>query len=337
MTNPYISVVVMAYNRKKFIRKALLSVLAQTISKSIYEIIVIKGFKDKKIDNFIKKNQIKSIYNPDKREGARLANAYKYIRGEIIAFLDDDDEFVSNKLDVVYKYFKENSDIVFYHNLYCKINADDAIIDEHTLEGSEPKSLLINNEDKIKYINIARRDFLVQENASSMVIRKKLLEHNLQKLKKIGISLDAFVFLISLLDTGKILVDNEVLTRYRVHIQGQVTNGPISSVRKFWLHRSKYTREAYNEALVLYNMAKNTKFENMARVNLSETKLYCSIYNGGYLPSIYDYFSFLIARHSKGSLSLTLQSIAAQLFRTRVIKLIYKHYFGERMQANPNP
>ncbi|MEM0143780.1 MAG: glycosyltransferase [Candidatus Parvarchaeum sp.] len=55
MTNPYISVVVIAYNRKKFIRKALLSVLAQTISKSMYEIIVIKGFKDKEIDNFIKK------------------------------------------------------------------------------------------------------------------------------------------------------------------------------------------------------------------------------------------------------------------------------------------
>ncbi|MEM0143779.1 MAG: hypothetical protein QXL94_07540 [Candidatus Parvarchaeum sp.] len=200
--------------------------------------------------------------------------------------------------------------------MYCKINTDDAIIDEHTLEGSEPKSLLINNEDKIKYINIARRDFLVQENASSMVIRKKLLEYNLQKLKKIGISLDTFAFLILLLNTGKILVDKEVLTRYRVYIQGQVTNGLLSSVRKFRLHRSKYTREAYNEALVLYNITKNTKFENMARVNLSETKLYCSIYSNGYLLSIYDYFSFLVARHSKGSLSLTLQSISAQLFKT---------------------
>ena len=56
MNNPYISVIISAYNRKDFIMKAIESALDQDIDKSKYEIIVIKNFVDKDLDRFLKKN-----------------------------------------------------------------------------------------------------------------------------------------------------------------------------------------------------------------------------------------------------------------------------------------
>ena len=38
--------------------------------------------------------------------------------GGIISFLDDDDLFSSNKLEVVYNKFKSNNNICYYHNTH---------------------------------------------------------------------------------------------------------------------------------------------------------------------------------------------------------------------------
>jgi glycosyltransferase involved in cell wall biosynthesis len=65
-----ISVIIIAYNRKRYIINAINSALNQTLSKDKYEIIVIKNFNDNVIDKFIGDNNIQyfCIYpenNPD--------------------------------------------------------------------------------------------------------------------------------------------------------------------------------------------------------------------------------------------------------------------------------
>ena len=58
---PYVSVIITAYNRKEFLLNAIKSVLNQRLDKKYYEIIVIKNFRDKNIDDFIKDKKIKEI------------------------------------------------------------------------------------------------------------------------------------------------------------------------------------------------------------------------------------------------------------------------------------
>ncbi len=58
MENPFISVIITAYNRKEFILEALQSAVNQTLKRDKYEIICIKNFKDAKIDRYIKDNGI---------------------------------------------------------------------------------------------------------------------------------------------------------------------------------------------------------------------------------------------------------------------------------------
>ncbi len=50
---PYISVIITAYNRKEFLLNAIKSAVNQTVNKRHYEIIVIKNFKEKTVDEFI--------------------------------------------------------------------------------------------------------------------------------------------------------------------------------------------------------------------------------------------------------------------------------------------
>lgn len=53
--DPIISVIVIGYKRKTYIREAVISILNQTLDREKYEVIVVKSFKDKKLDSFMKK------------------------------------------------------------------------------------------------------------------------------------------------------------------------------------------------------------------------------------------------------------------------------------------
>ena len=336
MEKPFISVIIICYDRKQFILKALASTLNQTLSKSKYEIIVTKSFKDKKVDDFTSKHHITSVYSPNKKEGYRLSLALKKAKGDVIAFLDDDDEFAKNKLETVYKYFKEDTNLIFYHNNFYLINEADKIL--HTNQRLLGKRVLIDSEKKkansLKYIV---SEFKANENASSMVLRKKLIENSLFDLKKITVALDAFSFFIALLNTGNVLVDSTPLTFYRVHSIGSVTNGPLATFNKFYMHRKKYTKLAVKDTYILYNICIGTPFQDFVNKLLSETKLYYGLYSGTnginkYLPSTSDYLIFL-SEPNKGKISFVLQVILSKFLKSFVLKLIYKHYIKERMSS----
>jgi Glycosyl transferase family 2. len=48
-----ISVIVVTYNRKEFIKNAIRSVYNQLLDKRLYEMIVVKNFEDKDVDDYI--------------------------------------------------------------------------------------------------------------------------------------------------------------------------------------------------------------------------------------------------------------------------------------------
>jgi glycosyltransferase involved in cell wall biosynthesis len=115
-----ISIIIPTYNRPELLRKAIKSVLNQTYKN--YEIIIVddSSLKDneKVINNYNKKN-IKYIKNKSRKGGAYSRNiGIKEAKGELIAFLDDDDEWMPEKLEKQQKVFeKSNYGLVVCYSL----------------------------------------------------------------------------------------------------------------------------------------------------------------------------------------------------------------------------
>ena len=111
--NPKVSIIVNCYNGELFLEKCLLSIIRQTYknwelifwdnrstdnSKSIFEKIKNKKFK------YFKAKKFTNLY-------AARNLALKKAKGEIIMFVDVDDEWLEDKIDQQIKIFKKNKKI----------------------------------------------------------------------------------------------------------------------------------------------------------------------------------------------------------------------------------
>src|SRR4030095_13333348 len=99
---PKVSVIIPTHNRAEFLRSAITSVLNQTFQD--FEVVIVddasKDHTQEVIANFNDK-RIKVIHNPFSRVDAGARNIGVISSdGEYVAFLDDDDEWLPEKLKI---------------------------------------------------------------------------------------------------------------------------------------------------------------------------------------------------------------------------------------------
>lgn len=120
-----VSVVIPLYNKEKYIARTLDSVLSQTLSEFECIIIdssndgstqVVRDFSDKRIRHII---QEKRTFLPTARNiGIDLA------KGELIAFIDADDEWTSDHLEILYTLYSRFPNSGIYSTPYVKLRSD---------------------------------------------------------------------------------------------------------------------------------------------------------------------------------------------------------------------
>lgn len=98
---PEVSVVICAYNAALFIAETLESVFAQTCQN--YEIIVVNDGSTDHTDQVITPylERITYLKQPNSGPGAARNAAFKYARGNYIALLDSDDQWLPNYLEMM--------------------------------------------------------------------------------------------------------------------------------------------------------------------------------------------------------------------------------------------
>ncbi len=270
-----ISVLVMGYKRREFIMEALESVLNQTIPRRMYEIICIVGFHDNDFSLFLAKNNIKELYC-DGTIGQSLELGLKACNNDIVVFLEDDDRFRNDKLELVSRGFK-NYDCVYYHNNVNIIDSESNIIEQDI----EPYSKQIKKSFYWKPIRGYRKiiryrgDF----NMSSIAIRKNKIPISL--IGKIKASPDSIIFFLVLQSCMPFYFDDNRTTFYRIHDSETNAANNVSLILN--VDRTiDVAQRFYESRLIAYETMQPTRVKNIFLGYVLESKF------GAYIAGIRD-------------------------------------------------
>ena len=115
------SIIIAVKNKEKYITKTLLSCINQDIDPDKFEVIIVNDFsKDKtfnKIKKFKKQKLNIKIINNKRSYGPGIARniALSKSNGKYVVFLDGDDELKKNCLITLYRYMKNNPDLIIFN------------------------------------------------------------------------------------------------------------------------------------------------------------------------------------------------------------------------------
>ncbi len=216
METPIVTVLISAYNRKKYLLDSVKSAITQSYPKEKYEIIVIKNFEDKEIDGFLALNKIRNIIDDSEDVGKVLFRGLVESAGHILTFLDDDDIFHRDKLEIVSKLFDNNSDLIYYRNSN-QILDENGLIHKETIRRMPGIPVYL---DTTCFKANELKEFIKFGggfNLSSISVKKSVLEKQMEFLQKLTYNTDTFIFYSALNTGGVMLTDSKILTYYRIH------------------------------------------------------------------------------------------------------------------------
>jgi glycosyltransferase involved in cell wall biosynthesis len=228
---PYITVVLTAFNRKTYLKRALSSVLDQTLPRTHFEVILIKNFVDSEIDAIALAGGVR-IFQRTGSIGKWYAFALEIAQGDILTFLDDDDEYRPERLARIQSEFAADGTLCYYENGRSYIDDENRPLSNVGFK-SRPDQRLIRIR-KCYVPDQGKGDHARQLlrlhpgfNESSIAIRKSTLFPHRDILERVVGGQDLFIFYCALISTSSILIDWQPLTRFRIHKRSSGAYGSV--------------------------------------------------------------------------------------------------------------
>lgn len=212
MNSPLVSVIIPMYNAEKYIEETVESIIAQTYRN--WEVVIVDDcstdFSCKIVERFKKVNsRIKLIKlninfgGPAYPRNIGLDN----ITGDFIAFLDADDVWEKDKLELQVEFMLKN-DILISGTLNSKIDKDGKIIDKQDVKTEEYSIFQID-----QFLDKNRLSL------SSVMIKREFCKNKIRfREDKILIAAEDYFFWLEFLYINKVdaYVINKPLLKYRV-------------------------------------------------------------------------------------------------------------------------
>lgn len=123
MSSPKVSIIITTYNRSSLLSRAIKSVYLQTYSD--WELILWDdGSNDdtKLVVDSLFDSRVQYVYSENHGKSYALNQALKLVKGEYIAFLDDDDQWLSDKLAVQITIMEKFPEVEVLFSDYNNIN-----------------------------------------------------------------------------------------------------------------------------------------------------------------------------------------------------------------------
>ena len=212
------SVVIPTYNQAEFLKKALDSVFLQTCKN--YEIIIIDNYSTDNTQEVVNSYDSKKIlYRKIKNHGIIAISrneGIKHSKGDWIAFLDSDDSWYKNRLEIIHEFLKK------YENDYEVLCTDELIIEN------------IRNKKEIWRYGPFKKKFykyLLEVgncvSTSASVVKKEFLKKNNINFNenKNFITVEDYDFFMTLAKTNaRFKFLNEVLGEHSFHLKSYSAN-----------------------------------------------------------------------------------------------------------------
>ena len=214
--NPFISVVITAYNRREFLKYAVKSVLNQTLDKGLYEIVVVKNFKDSEVDKLIEQNRGKVIELDVASIGVKFARGIEEAEGEIVAFLEDDDIYMPTKLVRIYDVFSNDEELIYFHHNVVAIDQNGKPIIDKLIERTNVNEFLRAESTNEKKVIFAKYGWSLGLRNSSIAVRRDFIKRFVNVIRLFPDVVDVLLYLLALSSEGAILHSPERLTLYRL-------------------------------------------------------------------------------------------------------------------------
>ena len=327
---PLISVVITAHDRKKYLINAVKSVLNQDSNRHDFEIIVVKNFNDEAIDAFLEKEGIIRIYTDEQSFGAKLAIGIDNCKGEVISFLDDDDEFSSNKISVLIEVFK-NKRITYHHSSIEAID-ESGNVHSNGLSKNIPKTV-VKEEFKpidLKLVMKYKLDWYM----SAISCRASVLKKRSEFIGGLSASLDKLTFLTCVESGGTIFFDSRPLTKYRVH-ESLTTH--ITDRNNFLRARKEFYLRSLNGLMQASNHFNNKACINMIKWEIVHGNLLVYFFSDDYTDKIKtsSIIRYLLISITKGLTVITFWS-TMDLLRKTFPSMIRSSYYRRSMDMFQN-
>lgn len=205
MPQPLVSVIIPTHNRYHYLRQAVDSVYAQ--SHQNFEIIVVDDSSSDETANIATEYDDRLHYHAQPRSGVSAARNYgiRQASGEYIAFLDDDDLYQPDKLQLNLAYFAQHPDIAWLCSGFDFIDAQADTLVERTA--------IIPQEETVTLHDIAMFRFI---HTSSVILHKRALPKGELFPMEVSLSEDYHAW-ASVLSHHKGAAMKACLTRFRQH------------------------------------------------------------------------------------------------------------------------
>jgi glycosyltransferase involved in cell wall biosynthesis len=227
---PEVAIIVGAYNRRRYLPLAVQSVLAQTIARDRFELVVVKNFRSIDEDQDLEDDGAIVLFDEEPRIGRWLRHAIELSSAPWITFCDDDDEFEPDRLERLLGVFHDHPDVGFYRNRVRVIDAEDRAIPEKEWRTHERDPafdtlgpVYLPRDKKADLLAIATQRTHATFGTSTMALRRELLEGDLGDAFERTQLEDLYLFLTGALSPWAVFLDDRRLTRYRYYA-GNVTH-----------------------------------------------------------------------------------------------------------------
>jgi len=211
MRKPFVSVLIDTYNHERFIEQAIVSVLEQDFPAEEREIIVVDDGSTDRTPEIVKKfeRRVRLLRKQNGGQASAFNVGIPECKGEIVAFLDGDDWWATNKLTRVTKALADDSLVGIVGHGIFNVQRDGREQTEILREGFRFQANTIEGGRLFR----RRGSFL---GTSRMTIRASLLGRIGPIPESIVIQADEYLFTLSaVLSATQILP--ETLTYYRLH------------------------------------------------------------------------------------------------------------------------